>query len=76
MIHEGIFKNQLVSYFEVMTDEHFFSNYLSKGISKSDLIITAIDRDLSPLNCEGEDFIGEEHEHGGYGSIPNWVLLD
>ena len=77
VIHEGIFKNHLVSYFEVMTDEHFDSNYLSTEInSKSDLIITAIDRDLSPLSCEGEDFIGEEHEDGGYGSISNWALLD
>ena len=77
VLHESIFKTQLISYFDVMTDDHFDSSYLSSEISsRSDLIITATERDLSPLTCEGEDFIGEEHEDGGYGSIPNWALLD
>ena len=77
VIHDGIFKNQLLSYFEVMTDEHFNGNYLGPEISsKSDLIIDITERDASPLSCEGEEFIGETHTDGGYGLISNWVQLN
>ena len=77
VLHEGIFKNQLLSYFEVMTDDYFNTNYLGSEInSKSDLIINLTERDANPLNCEGEEFIGETHTDGGYGSISNWAQLN
>ena len=77
VLHEGVFKNQFLSYFQVMTDEHFNDNYLGSEISsRSDLIINLTERDASPLYCEGEEFIGETHTDGGYGSIPNWVQLN
>ena len=77
VLHEGIFKSQLLSYFEVMTDEHFNSNYLGPEInSRSDLIINLSERDANPLHCEGEEFIGETHAGGGHGSISNWVELN
>ena len=75
--HDGLFKNHLISYFEVMTEEHFNANYISSEIiSRSDLIITVTERDASPLNCEDEEFIGEDFGDGGYGSISNWAQLD
>ena len=77
VLHEGIFKNQLLSFFEVMTDEHFNANYLgTEIISRSDLIISLTERDANPLNCEGEEFFGEMHADGGYGSISNWAQLN
>ncbi len=77
VLHEGIFKKQLLSYFEVMTDEHFNGNYSGPEInSRSDLIINLTERDASPLLCEGEEFIGETHADGGYGSISNWTQLN
>jgi len=77
VLHEGIFKKQLLSYFEVMTDELFSGNYLGPEInSRSDLIISHTERDASPLLCEGEEFIGETHTGGGYGSISNWAQLN
>ena len=77
VLHEGIFKNQLLSYFEVMTDEHFNANYLgTEIISRSDLIINLTERDANPLHCEGEEFFGEMHADGGYGSISNWAQLN
>ena len=77
VLHDGIFKRQLLSYFEVMTDEHFNANYLGPEIiSRSDLIINLTERDANPLLCEGEEFIGETHTDGGYGSISNWTQLN
>ena len=77
VLHEGIFKTQLLSYFEVMTDEHFNGNYLGPEISKkSDLIISSSERDLNPLHCEGEAFIGEINADGGYGTVSNWAQLN
>ena len=77
VLHEGIFKTQLLSYFEVMTDEHFNGNYLGPEISsRSDLIISSTERDASPLHCEGEEFIGETYGDGGYGSLSNWGQLN
>ena len=77
VLHEGIFKTQLLSYFEVMTDEHFNGNYLGPEISnRSDLIISSTERDVNPLQCEGEEFFGETHADGGYGSLSNWTQLN
>lgn len=77
VLHEGIFKTQLLSYFEVMTDEHFNGNYLGPEISsRSDLIISSTERDASPLHCDGEEFIGETYGDGGYGSLSNWAQLN
>ena len=76
VLHDGIFKSQLISYFDVMTDEHFISNYKSSEITdRTDLIISAEERDASPLLCEGEVFVGEILD-GGYGSISNWAMLE
>lgn len=59
---------KLVSYFEVM-DNALFAAYQAKGVfERSDLIISAEQRNLDPLSCEGEEFTGP-------GSIPNWVEL-
>ena len=72
-------KKQLVSFFDVMTDT-LFASYQARGISsRTDLIITAAQRDADPLHCSGESFYleeGEEHHpDGGYGSIANKVHL-
>jgi hypothetical protein len=48
----------LVSYFDVMTDD-VFQDYEARGASsKSDFVITAVERDADPLTCEGEEFTG------------------
>ena len=33
-------------------------------------------RDASPLECEGEEFVGDEYGDGGYGLLQNWVSLN
>lgn len=77
VLHESIFKTQLISYFDVMTDDHFNTNYVGTEIqTRADLIISKEERDASPLDCEGEEFVGEEYGDGGYGSISNWAQLD
>ena len=63
-------KKQLVSFFDVMTDT-LFASYQARGISsRTDLIITAAQRDADPLHCSGESFYLEEgeeqHPDGGY----------
>jgi hypothetical protein len=46
----------LVSYFDVMSDD-VFQDYEAYGASsRSDFIITAAERDLDPLTCDGEEF--------------------
>ena len=77
ILHESIFKTQLLSYFDVMTDGHFNTNYIGTEIqTRADLIISEEERDTSPLDCEGEEFVGEEYGDGGYGSISTWAQLD
>ena len=60
----------LVSFFDVMTAVFFTSNYMPNAniIDRSDLIITATERDADPLACDGETFIG-------FGSLEDYVTL-
>ena len=77
VLHESSYKTQLISYFDVMTDDHFSANYVGTEIeNRSDLIISKEQRDASPLECEGEEFVGDEYGDGGYGLLQNWVSLD
>lgn len=60
---------QLLSYFEIMTDT-VFQNYKNRGIvSRDQLIISQADRDADPLTCIGETIQNP-------GNIPNWVDLN
>lgn len=79
-LHEGVPKQQLVSYFDVMTD-NLFSNHQRRGIeNRADAIISAEDRDSDPLNCNGEEFQLNEgetmHPDGGFGSLANKFYLN
>ena len=63
-IDEKETKQKMVSYFNVMNDS-VFSNYLDRGVvNKSQLIISASERDLNPLFCEGQAFIGPSNSVG------------
>ena len=75
-IHSNQPALRLVSYFDVMTDE-LFSDYISRGVSlRSDLIISAEERDADPITCDGETFVAPESAPGGgYGSISNKFYL-
>jgi len=56
---EGLapWKKQAVSYFQVLPD-NLFQAYIARGAtSREDFIISASERDESPLQCEGEKFI-------------------
>ncbi len=59
---------RLVSWFDAMTDA-VFAGYQSRGVSsRSAAVITASERDGSPLTCNGEAFAGS-------GTIQNWLDL-
>ena len=59
---------RFVSYFDAMTDA-LFQTYSARGVaSRSAMIVTAAERDASPLSCMGEQFLD-------VGSLPNWVEL-
>jgi hypothetical protein len=50
------FKNNLISYFEVMPDD-IFARYKARGAkSRDDFIIAKEYRDAHPLECNGEQF--------------------
>lgn len=57
---------RLVSYFETLTDAAFAA-YQARGIASRDMLVTPrADRDASPLQCSGEQFIdapAEAREH-------------
>ena len=79
-LHDGMPKQQLVSYFDVMTDS-LFSDYQARGLqNRGDAVISAEDRDNDPLNCNGEEFqlnAGETmHPGGGFGSLANKFYLN
>lgn len=63
-------RRQLVSAFELMTDEIFEQFRLRGAVSREQFIIPVAERDAAPLTCD---------EFGGFadqGSIENWVELD
>lgn len=67
-VREGAFKERLVSYFDVMTD-NLFLEYMDRGAgSREDLIISAKERNSDPLSCDGEKFTSS-------GTIENWFYL-
>ena len=73
----GVPKQRLVSYFDVMTDG-LFSNYVARGVSdRTDLIISYEDRTNDMLMCSGETFLTNNvmAPDGGYGNISNKVYL-
>jgi hypothetical protein len=58
--------NQLVSYFDVMTDS-IFQKYQARGLaSRTDAVISKQARDNDPLTCNGDSFTST-------GSLANWV---
>ncbi len=60
---------RLVSYFDVMTDQAFAA-YQARGVgSRADLVITAVERDASPLVCDAAGtFVGSD-------VLSSWVAL-
>ncbi len=49
-------KNELISYFEVMPDS-IFEKYKERGVKdRSELIVSKEERDRNPLKCNGEQF--------------------
>jgi hypothetical protein len=59
---------RLVSYFDAMTDD-VFATYLQRGVaSRVAPIISAAERNSSPLTCNGEAFAGT-------GALTNWIDL-
>ena len=77
-VHEGLPKQRLVSYFDVMTDG-LFSNYVARGVSeRADMIISYADRTNDMLICSGQTFntnLNAVAPGGGYGNITNKVQL-
>jgi len=63
---EGLapWKKQAVSYFQVLPDS-LFQAYVDRGAkSREDFIISASQREASPLQCEGEKFIyPQDYDH-------------
>lgn len=60
---------KLVSYFDVMTDS-VFEDYQARGLSsRTDAIISKLERDSDPLTCDGENF-------SSTGNLDNWVILN
>ncbi len=67
-VREGLFRERLVSYFDVMTD-NLFLDYMDRGArSREDLIISVKERNTDPLTCDGEQFSSS-------GTIENWFYL-
>lgn len=67
-VSEGVARERLVSYFEVMTD-NLFASFVSRGVSgRDELIISREQRDADPIICDGESFLT-------MGNIDNWVML-
>jgi hypothetical protein len=57
-----------VSYVDAVTDG-VFGQYTARGVaSRAAMIISAAERDPSPLACSGEQFADA-------GTLPNWVDL-
>jgi len=60
--------SRFVSYFDALTDV-LFERYASHGVtSRQAMVISAAERDASPLACVGEQFQDA-------GALPNWVEL-
>jgi hypothetical protein len=66
--YHSLFGDRYVSWFDVMTDSLFLA-YQARGVgSRSDLILTADQRDADPLTCMGETFTST-------GMLPAWFVL-
>lgn len=53
----GFVKQNFVSYFDVMPD-NIFASYIARGAtSRNDFIISKAERDASPFQCNGEEFV-------------------
>jgi len=62
-----------LSYFELMTDE-VFSLYGARGmISREDAVISASDRDATPLTCDGEWYTERTAD---FGDPSAWITLN
>jgi len=67
-IMETAFKERLISYFDVMSEE-LFNEYAGRGVTtREQMIISASERDADAVSCDGETFSGS-------GTLPNWVYL-
>ncbi len=56
-VQVGFLKQNFVSYFDVMTDD-IFASYIARGAtSRNDFIISKAERDASPFQCNGEEFV-------------------
>ncbi len=56
-VQVGFMKQNFVSYFDVMPD-NVFAGYVARGVtSRNDFIISKAERDASPLQCNGEEFV-------------------
>lgn len=63
------FQRRLVSYFDLTTDD-VFAAYQARGVAmREELTITKQERDLDPLDCDGEVFATP-------GVLDNWIELD
>jgi hypothetical protein len=61
---------RLISYFDTLTDEAF-SAFEQRSVSRREqFIISKADRDASPLQCDGEAFVGEDP------IFEQWILLN
>ena len=55
-VQVGGFNGQFISYFDVIPDS-IFAKYTSRGIkTRDDIIISKAERDVNPLQCNGEQF--------------------
>lgn len=56
-VQVGFIKQNYVSYFDVMPD-NIFASYIARGAtSRNDFIISKAERDASPFQCNGEEFV-------------------
>jgi hypothetical protein len=61
--------HRLVSFFDVISIP-IYARYVARGVrSRSDFIITEVERDAEPLTCVDEEFLD-------VGNLENWVTLD
>ena len=68
IVNDPTRQGRMVSYFEVITDA-VFNEYRNHGINnREDLIISKNLRDINPLICNGDTFIGSD-------ILENWVIF-
>jgi hypothetical protein len=59
---------RLVSYFDLLTDDAFAAFQVRGVVSRTGLLITAAQRDATPLTCNGQQFTKSE-------TTEDWVML-